>query len=183
MFTRVVRMTAAALCYGGTMQARTVEAQWSAAPSAAIGLAVPAGSLRDLVSEGVTAKAGLWMRAPRIPVGFTAEGMYSHSRAAPRSGAVDDFRVSAMTLNLTTRRHEGRLDPYGVLGAGRYWYNDPGMRFSTGSAPGVNIGLGEVIAVGTRDLFVEMRLHAIRTPTTDGARWTTLLPIMLGIRY
>lgn len=183
MRTRRARGIAAALLMAGIVPSTQASAQWSAAPAVALGLAVPGGSLRDLVSEGLTAKAGVWMRAPRVPVGFTAEAMVMHAGRVRRSAATDAFRVAAVTLNATTRRHEGRLDPYGVLGAGWYWHTDPGQGFTQRSAPGVNVGLGEVIAMGERDFFVELRLHAVRTPTAEGVRWTTFLPVLLGVRY
>lgn len=160
-----------------------VRAQWSAAPTVAIGLAVPGGALHDAVAEGVTAKAGLWMRAPRVPVGFTAEAMYTHlrgGRTVPRSG---DMQIGSLLTNVTTRRHEGRLDPYGTLGFGWYWYSDPDARFRGTSAPGINVGVGEVIALARRDYFVEVRLHAMRTPTVTGRSWTMFLPLMLGVRF
>lgn len=183
MSIRRARISAAALLLTCFLPIRQASAQWSAAPAVALGLAVPGGSLRDLVSEGLTAKAGVWMRAPRVPVGFTAEAMLMHAGRVRNSAATDAFRVAAVTLNATTRRHEGRLDPYGVLGAGWYWHTDPGMGLTQRSAPGVNVGIGEVIAMRDRDFFVELRLHAVRTPTADGARWTTFLPVLFGVRF
>lgn len=52
-----------------------VQAQWSAAPVVAIGPVIPAGSLRKGVREGAAIKVGVWFRAPRIPVGVTAEAL------------------------------------------------------------------------------------------------------------
>lgn len=175
----------AILIVAGTLSvvAKPAQAQWAAKPSVALGLAVPGGALHDAVAEGATAKVGLWMRAPRVPVGFTAEAMYTHlrgGRTVPRS---DNMRIASVLANVTTRRHEGRLDPYGTLGVGWYWYTDPDRRFEGAAAPGVDVGIGEVIALAERDYFVEVRLHAVRTPTPTGSTWTTFLPLMLGIRF
>lgn len=159
------------------------EAQWAAAPAVALGLAVPGGALHDAVAEGATAKVGLWMRAPRVPVGFTTEAMYTHLRGGRTMPRSSDMRIASILANVTTRRHEGRLDPYGTLGAGWYWYTDPDRRFRGSAAPGVNVGIGEVIALADRDYFVEVRVHAIRTPTPTGHTWTTFLPLMLGVRF
>lgn len=163
--------------------ATPLAAQWSAAPAVAVGLAVPGGALHDAVGEGVTAKAGLWMRAPRVPVGFTAEVMYTHLRGDRGRPVADDLQIGSVLVNFTTRRHEGRLDPYGTAGIGWYTFTDPDNRFTNGRAPGVNIGVGEVIAIGRRDFFVEARLHAMRTSTPTGSTWTTFLPLMLGVRF
>jgi hypothetical protein len=149
----------------------------------ALGVAIPGGTLRDVVAEGVTAKAGVWMRAPRVPVGITAEAMYTHLRGDQRGARDGALQVGAMLFNITSRRHEGRLDPYGTLGAGWYLFNNPERRFLEGHAPGVNVGVGEVIALGDRDYFVEVRLHAMYTSTPTGRAWKTFLPLMLGMRF
>ncbi|MBL0889643.1 MAG: hypothetical protein K2Y26_05770 [Gemmatimonadaceae bacterium] len=118
-----------------------------------------------------------------MPVGLTAEAMYTHlrgGRTVPRSGSLP---VASLSANVTTRRHEGRLDFYGTLGAGWYWHGDPDDRFLDGSAPGFNVGIGEVVAVNGRDVFVELRLHAIRTSNEGGPAWTTFMPLMLGVRF
>ncbi|WP_396222574.1 hypothetical protein [Gemmatimonas sp.] len=157
--------------------------QWSAAPVVALGAAIPGGSLRDVMAEGVTAKAGVWMRAPRVPVGITAEAMFTRLWADRREAADGALQVGAMLVNVTSRRHEGRLDPYGTFGAGWYLFNNPEDRYRERHAPGVNVGIGEVIAVGDRDYFVEVRLHAMYTATTTGRAWTTFLPLMAGVRF
>lgn len=157
--------------------------QWSAAPTAAIGLAVPGGVLHDAVAEGVTGKVGVWVRAPRVPVGLTSEVMYTHLRGGRTMPRADDLRIAAVLVNVTSRRHEGRFDPYVTAGGGWYHHGDPDNRFRSSSAPGVNVGLGEVIAMGDRDNFVEVRLHAMRTASATGRTWTTFLPLMLGLRF
>jgi hypothetical protein len=181
--TGAQRRTAGLTCAALLTWAAPAQAQWSAAPAVAIGLAVPGGMLHDAVAEGITGKAGVWMRAPRVPVGFTAEAMYTHlrgGRTQPRSG---DMRIGGVIANLTTRRHEGRLDPYGTIGAGWYAFSDPDGRFRSNNAPGMNVGVGEVIALGNHDYFVEVRLHVMRTNTMSGRAWTTFLPLMVGVRY
>lgn len=157
--------------------------QWTAAPTMAVGLAVPGGALHDAVAEGVTGKIGVWMRAPGVPVGLTSEVLYTHlrgGRSTPRAG---DLRIAAVLANITTRRHAGRLDPYVTIGGGWYHHGDPDNRFVSSTAPGLNFGLGEVIAVGERDYFVEVRLHAMRTASPTGRTWTTFLPLMMGLRF
>jgi hypothetical protein len=160
-----------------------LHAQWRAAPTVAVGLAVPGGALHDAVAEGITGKVGVLMRAPGVPVGLTSELLYTHlrgGRASPRAG---DLRIAAVLANVTTRRHDGRLDPYATLGVGWYSHGDPDDRFRTSTAPGVNVGIGEVIAVGERDYFVEVRLHAMHTTALTGRTWTTFMPLMMGLRF
>jgi hypothetical protein len=176
-------IVASAACAALLMGARPAHGQWSAAPAVAVGAAIPGGTMRDAVGEGVTAKVGLWLRAPRVPVGITAEAMYTYMHGESVRATKDDFQVGALLLNVTTRRHEGRLDPYGVLGGGWYHFTDPDGRFVQRSAPGVNVGVGEVIAVGDRDYFVEVRFHAMYTAGMSGRQWTTFLPLMAGIRF
>lgn len=180
---RLAWKAAGAACAALLMGAVPAYGQWSVAPAVALGAAIPGGSMRDVLREGVTAKAGLWLRAPRVPVGITAEAMYTHMRADAMRGASDDFHVGALLMNVTTRRHEGRLDPYGVVGGGWYRFTDPDARFLARSAPGLNVGVGEVVAVGQRDYFVELRLHAMYTSTMTGRAWTTFLPLMVGMRF
>lgn len=179
-----VLSAAGAACAALLVCAIPAHGQWSAAPAVALGLAIPGGTLHDAVTEGVTAKAGLWMRAPRVPFGVTAEAMYTHMRGENARTRAGNMQIGAVLVNMTTRRHEGRLDPYGILGGGWYLFNDPDERFKGRAAPGVNIGVGEVIAVGDRDYFVEVRLHAMRTASMSGrGTWTTFLPLMAGLRF
>lgn len=184
MKSRLSRWTVAgAACAALLVGAGPAHGQWSAAPAVALGVAIPGGAIRETVGEGVTAKAGLWLRAPRVPVGITAEAMYTYMATESGRSRKDNFQVGALLVNLTTRRHEGRLDPYGVFGGGWYRFTDPDGRFTQRSAPGVNVGIGEVIAVGARDYFVEVRFHAMYTATMSGREWTTFLPLMAGIRF
>jgi hypothetical protein len=176
-------IVAGAACAALLVGAGPAHGQWSAAPAIALGVAIPGGMLRDDLREGVTAKAGVWLRAPRVPVGITAEAMYTHLPAERNRGSAGDLRAGAMLLNVTTRRHEGRLDPYGIVGAGWYLFDNAKGRFSDRGAPGINVGIGEVIALGQRDYFVELRLHAMRTAGMDGRSWTTFLPLMAGLRF
>jgi len=171
-----------AACVVLLVTAAPAHGQWSAAPTVAVGLAVPGGALHDAVAEGITGKIGVWMRAPRVPVGFTSELLYTHMRGGRTEPRAGDLRIAAALVNLTTRRHEGRLDPYATLGVGWYHHGDPDDRFRSSTAPGVNVGIGEVIALGDRDYFVEVRLHAMRTTAPTGRRWTTFLPLMMGVR-
>lgn len=175
---------AGAACAALLVCALPAHGQWSAAPTVALGLAIPGGTLHDAVAEGIIAKAGLWMRAPRVPFGVTAEAMYTYMRGDNKNARAEDMHIGAVLVNMTTRRHEGRLDPYGILGGGWYLFSDPDARFQRRSAPGVNVGVGEVIAVGDRDYFIEVRLHAMRTTSmAGGSVWTTFLPIMAGVRF
>jgi hypothetical protein len=160
-----------------------VAAQWSVAPSLAVGLAIP-GTRQDRLGEGPVAKAGLWMRAPRFPLGITAEGMVTSKPHRETMTPTDDrFTIAGATLNVTTRRHAARLEPYGIVGGGWYWYNNVDGQFTRTHAPGLNVGVGELLEWHGHDLFIELRLHALRTPMMTGTVWTTTLPIMLGMRF
>ena len=157
-------------------------AQWAVAPTLALGAIVPTGALASAVGEGVALKAGLWMRAPRAPVGLTVEGMHAQFAHGATRVAGERVSLSALTLNATTRRHDRRLDLYGVAGAGWYWMHGSRVPFPERQAAGLNFGVGEALALGGADFFVELRLHAIRTPSRD-ARWKTFMPILLGVRF
>ena len=162
--------------------ARPISAQWSASPALALGIAIPTGALGRAVQEGVAVKAGLWMRAPRVPVGFTLEGMYTQFGDAADAAANGRVRLSAITANMTSRRHERRLDLYGVAGGGWYWVHGSPVAYASRQVPGINVGLGEVVALGAADYFVELRLHLLRKPSRDAA-WTTFMPLVLGVRF
>jgi hypothetical protein len=164
------------------VSAPSAQAQWSAAPAVAIGIGIP-GTKQDQLAEGVVAKAGVWMRAPRVPVGFTVEGMFTHLRDGRQTVGSNGMSIGGATFNLTTRRHENRLDTYGVAGAGWYWFDNPMGRYTRTNAPGFNVGVGELLEISGHDLFIEVRFHALRTPMTTGSSWTTTLPIMLGMRF
>jgi hypothetical protein len=43
--------------------------------------------------------------------------------------------------------------------------------------------VGEIIALGSRDFFVELRLHAVRTPARTGEQWMTFMPLLIGARF
>ena len=170
-------------CIAGFMIARPAQGQWSIAPSVALGVAIPAGAFGGAVKEGVALKAALWMRAPRFPVGFTLEGMHTQFRGTRSNVASRGSRTSAIIANVTTRRHERKLDLYGVAGAGWYWLDGPRELYAEGQAPGINVGVGEIIALGARDYFVELRFHAIRTPARTGEQWLTFMPLLVGARF
>ena len=128
-------------------------------------------------------KGALWLRAPRVPVGVTIEGMYAQFRDARPDMASEHTHVGAVLANVTTRRHERKLELYGVAGAGWYWRNGPTDSFAERQAPGINVGIGEIIALGSRDFFVELRLHAVRTPARTGEQWMTFMPLLIGARF
>ncbi len=165
------------------ISARPAHGQWSVAPSVALGPAIPTGAFGSGVNEGVALKGALWMRAPRFPVGFTFEGMYAQFRDARPAVASQDSRLFAVVANVTTRRHERKLDLYGIAGAGWYWRDGPNDTFADRQAPGVNIGVGEIIALGSRDFFVELRLHAVRKPARTREQWMTFMPLLIGARF
>ena len=171
------------LCLPALLVARPAHGQWSIAPSVALGTAIPAGAFGREVAESVTIKGALWLRAPRVPVGVTIEGMYAQFRDARPGVTSEHTHVGAVLANVTTRRHERRLDLYGVAGAGWYWRNGPTDSFAERQAPGINVGVGEIIALGRRDLFVELRLHAVRTPARTGEQWMTFMPLLIGARF
>lgn len=175
--------TAATVTWALLVTAAPAYRQWAVAPTVAVGLAVPGGALHDAVAEGITGKLGVWIRAPGAPVGLTSELLYAHLRGGRVSPRAGDLRIAAALANITTRRHDGRLDPYATLGVGWYHHGDPDNRFQSSTAPGVNVGIGEVIAVGERDYFVEVRLHAMRTTAPRGRSWTTFGPLMMGLRF
>jgi hypothetical protein len=135
------------------------------------------------VRNGVAVKAGVWMRAPGIPVGITAEGMYARYGGGQTIDALGPVVLSAVTLNATTRRHQRKLETYGVGGIGWYWLDGGAPRYADPQAPGFNVGVGEIIAVGSRDYFIELRLHAVRMASASGERWLTTMPILLGVRF
>ena len=178
---RLRRHAALALCFA-LCSASPLRAQWSVSPAVALGVAVPAGALADAVGEGVALKAGLWMRAPRVPVGFTIEGMYAHFGHGASTVGGERVSLSGLTANVTTRRHDRRLDLYGVAGGGWYWMHGSREPFPERQAPGLNIGVGEVVALGAADYFVELRVHAIRPPSRS-APWKTFMPLVLGVRF
>jgi len=177
------RFVSALVCLAVLTVARPAEGQWSIAPSIALGTAIPAGALGGVASESVALKGALWLRAPRVPVGFTVEGMYAQFRDARPNVVSQHTHVSAVVANITTRRHERKLELYGVAGAGWYWQNGPTDSFADRQAPGVNFGVGEIIALGSRDYFVELRLHAVRTPARTGEQWMTFMPLLVGARF
>lgn len=177
------RFVFALLCFSTLVVARRAQAQWSIAPSVAVGTAVPAGAFGRDVAESVTLKGALWLRAPRVPVGVTIEGMYAQFRDARPDMASENTHVGAVLANVTTRRHERKLELYGVAGAGWYWRNGPTDSFAERQAPGINVGVGEIIALGSRDFFVELRLHAVRTPARTGEQWMTFMPLLIGARF
>jgi hypothetical protein len=178
-----VRFILALLCVPAFGVVRPAQAQWSLAPSVALGTAVPAGAFSRDVAESVTLKGALWLRAPRVPVGLTLEGMYAQFRDARPDVASENTHVGAVLANVTTRRHERKLELYGVAGAGWYWRNGPTDSFAERQAPGINFGVGEIIALGRRDFFVELRLHAVRTPARTGEQWMTFMPLLIGARF
>ena len=173
----------ALLCLPVFLVARPAQGQWSIAPSVALGTEVPAGAFGRDVAESVTLKGALWLRAPRVPVGVTIEGMYAQFRDARPEVASEHTHVGAVLANVTTRRHEKKLELYGVAGAGWYWRNGPTDSFADRQAPGINVGVGEIIALGSRDFFVELRLHAVRTPARTGEQWMTFMPLLIGARF
>ena len=173
----------ALLCCSALVVSRPAQAQWSIAPSVALGTAVPAGAFGRDVAESVTLKGALWLRAPRVPVGLTIEGMYAQFRDVRPNVVSEDTHLGAVIANVTTRRHERKLELYGVAGAGWYWRNGPTDSFAERQAPGINVGVGEIIALGSRDFFVELRLHAVRTPARTGEQWMTFMPLLIGARF
>ena len=175
--------TTLTLALAAVFFARPISAQWSVAPTVAMGISLPTGTLGDAVSEGIAFKAGLWMRAPRLPVGFTAEAMHAQFGDAGSTASRERIRLSAVTTNITTRRHERRLDLYAVAGGGWYWMQGSREPFAARHAPGINIGVGEIVALGTADYFVELRVHAIRTSSRTDAQWMTFMPLLIGVRF
>ena len=176
---RYVLMGIAACCLVTT----SASAQWSVAPTLAVGPAIPGGVLRDRVSEGPTVKGGLWIRKANLPVGITTEAMYARFFPGGVDRASDGLHVGAITANLTTRRHDQRFDVYGVAGAGWYWHSGANGKYEDRQAPGVNVGIGEVFRVGSVDSFFEVRLHRVRTPSRAGESWMTLMPFVVGARF
>ena len=160
-----------------------VHAQWSASPIVAVGPLIPAGPLRDAVREGAALKLGLWLRAPRVPIGVTTEAMLAQFGGSASSDGLRNARVGALTANVTTRRHDRRLDTYGIAGAGWYWMDNMTPRYNERHAPGFNVGIGEVVSLGNTDYFVEIRLHAVRVTSQTGAGWMTFAPLLLGARF
>ena len=158
-------------------------AQWSASPVVAIGPVIPAGSFRDVVREGAALKLGVWLRAPRVPVGVTTEVLLAQFGSSGARDGLDRARVGAITANVTTRRHDRRLDLYGIAGAGWYWMDRMAPRYLDRQAPGFNVGVGEVVSLGHTDLFVELRLHAVRATSRTGEGWMTFMPLLVGARF
>jgi len=158
-------------------------AQWSASPVVAVGPAIPAGAFRDVAREGVAIKAGLWMRAPRVPIGVSVEAMLAQFGADATRGGLDGARVGALTVNATTRRHDRRLDTYGIAGAGWYWLGRTAPRYSDRQAPGFNLGVGEIVSLGDIDFFAELRVHAVRATSQTGSGWITFMPLLVGARF
>ncbi len=179
---RTLRLIACGLL-GGLPMAAPLHAQWSAAPTLAVGPVIPTGALGDVANEGLAVKAGAWLRAPRVPVGLAVEAMYAHFRAGANGASSTDTRVGAVLANITTRRHARRLELYGSAGGGYYWLDGASASLAGRRAAGVNIGVGEIIALGSHDYFVELRLHAVRTPAQSPSRWMTFMPLLLGIRF
>ncbi len=149
----------------------------------ALGLSIPTGALGDVASEGAALKAGVWIRAPRVPVGLSVEGLYTHLRGGANGAASKSSRVGGLLANITTKRHARRLELYGIAGGGYYWLDGPSTSFVRRNAPGLNVGVGEIIALGSNDYFIELRLHAVRTPAQSGERWTTFMPVLMGVRF
>ncbi len=158
-------------------------AQWSASPVLAVGPAIPAGKFRDAASEGAAIKLGLWMRAPSVPVGVTSEALLVQFGGGATRDGLNGARVAALTANVTTRRHDRRLDLYGIAGAGWYWMDRMAPRYLDRQAPGFNVGVGEVVALGSTDFFVELRLHAVRATRQTGEGWMTFMPLLVGARF
>lgn len=176
---RYCSVAVVASCLGS----RPLAAQWSIAPTIAVGAAIPGGVLRDRVSEGPTVKVGLWIRAPKLPVGITTEAMYAHFLPGGVDRAADGLRVGALSVNVTTRRHDRRFDLYGVAGAGWYWHSGANGKYTDRQAPGFSVGIGEVFRVAAVDSFFEVRLHRVHTPSRAGESWMTLMPFVVGARF
>ena len=115
-------------------------AQWSVAPTIAGGPAIRGGVLRDRVSEGPTVKVGLWVRTPKLPVAITTKAMYAHFGPSGVDRAADGLRVGGLSFNLTTRRHDRRLDVYGTAGAGWCWHSTANEKYVDRQAPSFNVG-------------------------------------------
>jgi hypothetical protein len=175
-------LIAAAAVIAVGVGARPAQAQRSVAPVLAIGVGVPADAGDDL-SEGITAKAGLWIRSPDRPFGVTIEGMYARLGAADTPAANTGMHLGGASVNLTTKRHERRFDTYVFGGAGYYWYSDRGGRLRSTNGPGFQGGIGEVLSVGRRDLFVELRYHSIRVDDPASDRWMSFIPMVVGARF
>jgi len=173
---------AALTVIGLGVRARPAQAQRSVAPMLAIGAAVPADAGDDL-SEGFTAKAGLWIRSPDRPFGVTIEGLYARLGGDGTSSANRGLHLGGATVNLTTKRHESRFDTYVFGGAGYYWYSNRGGRLRSNNGPGFNAGIGEVLSIGRRDLFVELRYHRIRVDDPGADRWMSFIPMVVGARF
>ncbi len=167
----------------GLLVPEHAHAQWSASPVIGVGPVIPSGSLRDAVREGVALKLGVWWRAPRVPVGITTEAMLAQFGGGTATDGLRGARVGALTANVTTRRHDRRLDLYGVAGAGWYWMDNMAPRYLERQAPGFNVGIGEVVSLGHTDYFVELRLHAVRATSQTGGSWMTFVPLLLGARF
>jgi len=145
---------------------------------------IPVGTFRDVVREGAALQVGVWVRAPRLPVGVTAEALLAQFGAGGTQDGLDGARVGALTVNVTTRRHDRRLDLYGIAGAGWYWKDRMAPQYLDRQAPGFNVGLGEIVALGNTDFFVELRVHAIRaTSQTGSGGWMTVMPLVVGARF
>lgn len=161
----------------------SVHAQWSAAPTVAVGPVVPSTGLRGDAREGIAVKAGVWFRAPKVPIGLTAEGLFVHlprDRSRPTASGVD---IVGLGFNATTRRHQRRLETYATAGLGGYRVSGGAVVRDSDVAVGVNAGIGEIIAVGSMDYFIEIRAHAMRLSTPTGDRWTSFVPLVLGARF
>lgn len=164
------------------LRARPAQAQRSVAPFLAIGAGVPADAGDDL-SEGVTAKAGLWIRSPDRPFGVLVEGLYARLGGDRSAGANAGMQIGGASVNLTTRRHASRFDTYFLGGAGYYWHSDRDGRLQSSHGPGLSAGIGEVLSVGRRDLFVELRYHRIRVDDPASDRWMSFIPMIVGMRF
>lgn len=162
--------------------ARPAGAQWSIAPVLAIGAGVPADA-GDNLNEGFSAKAGLWLRSPSIPFGITLEGVYARLGSTRTPEANAGVQIGGASINLTTRRHDGRFDTYLVGGVGYYWYSGRDGRLQSSDGPGFNAGLGETFDVGGHDLFAELRYHRVRVTDPLSDRWMSFVPLVFGIRF
>jgi len=70
-----------------------------------------------------------------------------------------------------------------IARAGWYWLDRMAPRYLDRQAPGVNAGIGEVVALGSTDFFVELQVHAVRATAATGASWMTSMPILVGARF
>lgn len=161
-------------------------AQWRVRPIAAAGVMLPANAASDIAATGGTVKLGLLIQQGVRPFAVSPELLMGIANGGLPGTPRTTFTLGSATLNISTRRHPGRFDWYLIGGAGVYGHGEvPGL-LSAAVSPGLNVGIGENLSVGSLDVFAEFRYHVVRGAEGTASRdreTLSFIPITIGVRF